>query len=130
VISKEHENIKMLRNGASLLEWVKLTISVQCVAFVCLKGLCHQFRSSWKYCHSKATNIGMWLLILKNLLIRFLILYPSLKFLCLGSKLIQIIIFILNMLRRCSMRIQNTREQLSMNPIGLHKERRILLADS
>jgi hypothetical protein len=31
-----------------------------------------------------------------------------LKFLCLGSKIIQIIIFILNTLRGCSMRIQNT----------------------
>jgi hypothetical protein len=41
-----------------------------------------------------------------------------LKFLCLGSKLIQIIIFILNTLRGCSLRIQNTREQLSVNPIG------------
>ncbi len=30
------------------------------------------------------------------------------KFLCLGSKIIQIIIFILNALRGCSMRIQNT----------------------
>ncbi len=23
-----------------------------------LKGLCHQFRSSWKYCYSKATNVA------------------------------------------------------------------------
>jgi hypothetical protein len=28
------------------------------------------------------------------------------------------------------MHIQNTSEQLSVNPIGLHKERRILFADS
>jgi hypothetical protein len=37
-----------------------------------------------------------------------LILYLSLKFLCLGYKIIQIVIFILNTLRGCSMRIQNT----------------------
>ncbi len=36
------------------------------------------------------------------------ILFSSLKFLCFGSKLIQIIILILNTLRGCSMRIQNT----------------------
>jgi hypothetical protein len=30
-----------------------------------LKGLCHQFRSSWKWCNSRATNIDMWRLILK-----------------------------------------------------------------
>jgi hypothetical protein len=83
-----------------------------------LKGLCHQFRSSLKYCHLKATNINMWRLILTNFFTRSLNLYSSLKFLCLGSKLIQIIIFIFNMLRGCSMRIQNTQEQFSVNPIG------------
>ncbi len=50
----------------------------------------------------------MWRLILHFFLTRTLILYSSLKFLCLGSKIIQIIIFILNTLRGCSMRIQNT----------------------
>jgi hypothetical protein len=38
-------------------------------------------------------------------LTRSLILYWSLKFLCLSSELIQIIIYILNTLRGCSMRI-------------------------
>ncbi len=57
-----------------------------------------------------------------------LILCLSLKFLCLDSKLIQIIIFIFNTLRECSMRIQNNprvsqREsywltQREANPIG------------
>jgi hypothetical protein len=56
-----------------------------------LKGLYHQFRSSWKYCHSKATNIDIWRLIFKKILTCSLILYSSLKFICLGSKLIQII---------------------------------------
>jgi hypothetical protein len=57
----------------------------------------------------------MWRLIVKFFQTRSLILYWSLKFLCLGSKVIQIIIFILNTLRGgsmriqiCSMRIQNT----------------------
>jgi hypothetical protein len=50
----------------------------------------------------------MWRLILIFFITRSLILYSSLKFLCLGSKNIQIIIFILNTLRGCSMRIQNT----------------------
>ncbi len=50
----------------------------------------------------------MWRLILKFFLTRSLILYSSMKFLCLGSKNIQIIIFILNSLRGCSMHIQNT----------------------
>jgi hypothetical protein len=45
---------------------------------------------------------------IKFFLNRSLILHASLKFLCLGSKNIQIVIFILNTLRGCSMRIQNT----------------------
>ncbi len=72
----------------------------------------------------------MWRLILKFFFTHSFISYSSLKFLCLGSKLIQIIIFILSTLRGCSMRIQNTREKLSVNPIGRHQKRRILLADS
>jgi hypothetical protein len=50
----------------------------------------------------------MWRLIIKFFKNRSLILNSSLKFLCLGFKLIQIIIFILNTLRGCSMRILNT----------------------
>jgi hypothetical protein len=50
----------------------------------------------------------MWRLILNFFLTCSLILYLSLKFFCLGSKNIQIIIFILNTLRGCSMHIQNT----------------------
>jgi hypothetical protein len=48
----------------------------------------------------------MWRLILKKNFYSLFILYWSLKFLYLGSKIIQIIIFILNTLRGCSMRIQ------------------------
>jgi hypothetical protein len=54
---------------------------------------------------------------------RSLILYSSFKFLCLGSKNIQIIIFIMNMLRGCSMRIQNTPRATQRNPIGSYKTR-------
>jgi hypothetical protein len=50
----------------------------------------------------------MWRLILNFFLTRSLILYSSLKFLCISSKNIQIIILILNTLRGCSVRIQNT----------------------
>jgi hypothetical protein len=42
----------------------------------------------------------------KKFLTRSLILHWSLTFLCLGSKIIEIIIFILNTLRGCSMHIQ------------------------
>jgi hypothetical protein len=53
----------------------------------------------------------MWRLTLNFFLTRFSILYPywPLKFLCLNSEIIQIIIFIFNdMLRGRSLHIQNT----------------------
>ncbi len=52
----------------------------------------------------------------KIFLTHFLILYWSLKFICLGSKTIQIIIFILSTLAECSMRIQNKKD--SFNDFG------------
>ncbi len=63
-------------------------------------------------------------------LTRSLILYSPLKFLCLGFKLIQIIIFILNTLRECSMHIQNTLRATQRESYWFTKERRILLAYS
>jgi hypothetical protein len=55
---------------------------------------------------SKATTIDMWRLTVKIFKTHSLILYWSLKLLCLGSKIIQIFIFILSTLRGCSMRNQ------------------------
>ncbi len=72
----------------------------------------------------------MWHLILNFVKTSSIILYSSLKFLFLGSRLIQIIIFILNMLEDSLCAFKILREQLSLNPLGYHKERLILLADS
>ncbi len=72
-----------------------------------LMGLYHQFRIAWKEYNSKALGTDTWRLILKVFLNCFLIFIGPFKFLCLGSKTIQIIISILNVLRDCSMCIQN-----------------------
>ncbi len=60
----------------------------------------------------------MWRLIINFFITSSIILYLSLKFLCLGSRLIQIIIFILNTLEDSLSTFKILREQLSLNPLG------------
>ncbi len=65
-----------------------------------------------------------WNSFLQIALTRSIILYSSLKFLCLGSIIIQIIIFILNKLKGCSMRIQNRYSESNSTWIQLVNKRR------
>ncbi len=67
-----------------------------------LKGLCHQIRIAWKWYCFKGLGTDMIRLIFKILLSEPLIFNRHLKFLCLGSKSIQIFHFVLNLIWGCS----------------------------
>ncbi len=67
-----------------------------------LKGLCHQIRIAWKWYYFKGLGMNMRHLIFKIFLSEPSIFIRPLKFLCLGSKRIQIFHCDLNLIWGCS----------------------------
>jgi hypothetical protein len=85
-----------------------------------LNGLCHQFRIILNLFNPKALGIDIWRLILKFCLTFSLIFNGPLKFLCLGSKIIQNYHFHFKCAMSCSKRILvcSMREQLYFHHKG------------
>ncbi len=71
-----------------------------------LKGLCHQIKIAWKWYCFKGLGMDMRRLILKKILSEPSIFNRHLKFLCLGSKSVQIFDFVLNLSWGCSRCVQ------------------------
>ncbi len=71
-----------------------------------LKGLCHQIRITWKWYCFKGLGMDMWRLIFELFLSKLSIFKRHLKFLCLGSKSVQISYFVSNLNWGCSKCVQ------------------------
>jgi hypothetical protein len=72
----------------------------------CLKGLCHQIRIAWKWDCFKGLGMDMRCFIFKRFVSEPSNFNRHLKFLCLGSKSVQILHFVSNLDWSCSKCIQ------------------------